>query len=47
MGVDNSEERKYYCDTCGKEISKEGYESNGGQCTNCVIEDAAIGGGLV
>lgn len=47
-GEDSSEEeQKYCCDTCGKEISKEEFESNGGQCTNCVVEDGAIGGGLV
>ncbi len=45
---DNSEEeQKFYCDTCSKEISKEEFESNGGQCTNCLIEDSAVGGGLV
>lgn len=42
----NSEEEKYYCDTCGKEISEERYFETG-QCTNCEIEDGAIAGGLV
>lgn len=43
----DEEEEKYNCLTCGKEIPKEEYENNAGQCTNCIIEDSAIGGGLV
>ncbi len=43
---DSSEEKNYYCDTCGNEISKKRYFETG-QCNNCVIEDGAIGGGLV
>lgn len=39
--------REHYCDTCGKEISREEFERNGGQCDNCVIENGAIGGGLI
>ncbi|KXB07973.1 hypothetical protein AKJ58_01300 [candidate division MSBL1 archaeon SCGC-AAA385D11] len=30
---------KYYCVTCGTEISKGEYEDNEGQCYNCVAED--------
>jgi len=44
---ESSEEEKYYYDTCGKEISKEEFEENGGQCHSCVLEDSVIGGGLV
>ena len=36
------DKKEYHCDTCGKEISKEEFEKNGGQCSNCVIEDSGI-----
>lgn len=32
-----------HCVTCGKEITKEEFEKNDGQCDNCIVEDSAIG----
>jgi hypothetical protein len=30
-----SEEKKYYCEVCGREISREEYESYDGLCCEC------------
>jgi len=32
---EEEEEEKYYCEVCGKEISKEEYESYDGLCWEC------------
>lgn len=30
------------CEICGREISEEEYEANGGTCNQCSLEDDAI-----
>jgi NMD protein affecting ribosome stability and mRNA decay len=34
-----AEEKKFYCPSCGRQISKEQYENNDGLCEECAWND--------
>lgn len=44
-----TEEKKYYCQSCGQEITKEEYILNDGECDQCIEDDEdsdlILGGG--